>query len=362
MREYDKELAMKLMIPGEKIEKDGFTIEVKPVPDSLGEHMLDPRVHRDQVDLFEKKMNASADEQPDLEKMRKMAGGFNPNLNSVQIRTRYFEVETDGGTVPVWMYYPRYHTADAPALVYAHGGGFYLGSSFDLESTCRLAAEVSGGFVFDIDYDLAPEKAFPVQAEQCYGVLKWVASQAEEIGFDRERIFMGGDSAGGNLTAVTALMDRDRGTKIMAGQFLVYPVVIMDQEGPEGFARDTSVFDIAHDHSMFLNDMIALGSPEVNQMLSDIYVQGKADLRDPYVSPAYADAEDLPPALIVLSEFDGLRIEGEWYAEKLAKAGVPVRVIRYAGMGHGWFDRLGVYPQAEAAVHELCAFIRRGTP
>ena len=103
--------------------------------------------------------------------------------------------------------------------------------------------------------------------------------------------------------------------------------------------------------------MLRIGSDDANKGDADVYIQGKYDLKTPYISPAFGNCEGLPRALFILAEYDGLRLEGEYYARKLQSAGVPIRVLRYCGVCHGFFDALGILPQSEAAACEIASLL-----
>ena len=103
--------------------------------------------------------------------------------------------------------------------------------------------------------------------------------------------------------------------------------------------------------------MLHIGSDGSNAGDEAAYVQGKHDITTPYISPAFGRCENLPRTLFILAEYDGLRLEGEFYAKKLKAAGVPVRVLRYRGVCHGFFDALGILPQSEAAANEIAALV-----
>ena len=357
---YDDALLLKLLNPGKIIESGGCRIEVKDVPDPAGENKIDPRFLEMQMSLFKMQMERPAGGEVDLEGLRNRMGGFTPNLCRTQIRTRYLEADGPAGPVPVWVYYPRYQQDDAPALIYVHGGGFYIGSAFDTENVCRLLAEHIGGPVFNVDYSLAPEQKFPVQPQEVYAVLELVSGLAEQLRFDPQKLYAAGDSAGGNLAAALAVMDRAAGQKRIVGQILIYPVVAFTHEGVEGYDRDFGIFDMADDQKFLLPSMTFFGSDTANEQLLGYYANEGQDPCDPRLSPYFADPEVFPPTMIVLSEYDGLRPEGECFAAKLGKAGVPYKVFRYRGMGHGFFDKIGQFPQSEAVVREIAGFIRRG--
>jgi acetyl esterase len=211
----------------------------------------------------------------------------------------------------------------SPVLVWFHGGGFVIGSVPESDSDCRHLATLASMTVVSVEYRLAPEHPFPAAADDCFAATTWVVEHADELGIDASRIAVGGDSAGGNLATVVALMARDRGTPRIRFQLLVYPVTDL-------VTLDTrSHHDNAEGYFLTRKTMF---------WFRDHYVKGEADRKNPYVSPLHADLRFLPPAFVVTAEFDPLRDEGEQYAERLERAGAVVKHRRYAGMIHGFFS------------------------
>jgi len=225
------------------------------------------------------------------------------------------------GAIPVRVYTPA-GTGPFPVLVYFHGGGWVICNLDTHDRACRLLTTTVGCIVVSVDYRLAPEHPFPAAAEDCYAAAKYVASHAAEFGGDPARVAIGGDSAGGNLTAVVAQMARNKGGPKLVHQLLIYPVTdaAMDttsyRENAEGYFLTTEMMAWFWNH----------------------YVPSKADRSSPYASPLRAsDLTGLPPATVLTAEFDPLRDEGEAYAARLHDAKVPVTAVRYDGMIHGFF-------------------------
>jgi len=133
------------------------------------------------------------------------------------------------GDIPIRIYTPV-GTAPFPVLVYFHGGGWVIGNLDTHDGVCRSLANRVGCIVVSVDYRLAPEHPFPAAPEDCYAATRWVAEHAATVGADRGRIAVGGDSAGGNLAAVVALMARDRGGPKLVHQLLIYPATDADFE------------------------------------------------------------------------------------------------------------------------------------
>lgn len=349
--EYASELVQKLLAPGKMLEVNGVTVECKAVPDGQP-NSLDPRQLRMELALQEEMANRKGPP-PALEAIRERMGCFNYNLNRKEIYTRYIEVPNSVGRVPVWGYYPRNCRKPASSLIYVHGGAFFGGTPFTTENPCRLIAEKADAVVWNVDYSLAPEHPYPIPCTQVYEVICYLHDHADEFGMDMDKIAIAGDSAGGNMCAAAAQMDRDKGTHYVKAQILLYAKLTFTNRELPGYSRDESLFEIIPEQKQLLPGMLHIGSDFSNQGDADVYVQGKYDLKTPYISPAFGDCTDLPKTLFILAEYDGLRLEGEFYAKKLLNAGVNVRVLRYCGVCHGFFDALGILPQSEAAANEI---------
>lgn len=232
----------------------------------------------------------------------------------------------------------------AGALVYFHGGGWVFGDLDSHDETCRRLCREAGLKVISVHYRRAPETTFPGAAEDCYAATAWVAENAARLGIDPGRIAVGGDSAGGNLAAVTALMARDRGGPPLRLQLLIYPVIDADFE-------TASYRDNADGYLL---------SRRAMQYFWDQYVPDLQERNEPYASPLRAsDLSRLPPALIQTAEYDPLRDEGEAYATALAEAGVAVQQTRYDGLIHGFFAMQDAIAAARPAMTEAVAALRR---
>jgi acetyl esterase len=234
-----------------------------------------------------------------------------------------------------------------PLLVYFHGGGWTIGNVELGDAPCRALANAAGAVVVSVEYRLGPEHKFPAPLEDCYTATAWAAWAAEhapeEVGGDPERLVVLGDSAGGNLAAVVALMARDRGGPRIAQQVLIYPVTDHRFDTP-------SYRDNAEGYLL---------TREAMRWFWGHYLADEADGRNPYASPLRAaDLAGLPPALIVTCEYDPLRDEGEAYGERLRAAGVPVTVRRYDEMIHGCFWMAGVVDRGRQLVAEIAAAVR----
>ena len=248
------------------------------------------------------------------------------------------EVPGPVGPIPVRVYRPH-GPGDGllPVAAFFHGGGWTVCDLDSHDGMCRAICNASRCLVVAVDYRLAPEHRFPAAAEDAYAATAWLADHAAEVGGDPTRLAVVGDSAGGNLAAVVALMARDRGTPSLTHQVLIYPVI--------DFAFDTpSHLDRSEPH--------VLQSDEVRYYWYE-YLNDEADGALPYASPIRAESlAGLPPALVIIPEYDPLRDEGEAYAARLESEGVPTVASRYDGMMHSFVTFSGL-PDAQRAVAEI---------
>jgi acetyl esterase/lipase len=246
------------------------------------------------------------------------------------------------GTIPVRVYTPE-GTAPFPLLVYFHGGGWVLGDLETHDGVCRELAHGAGSVVVSVDYRLAPEHKFPAAPDDCYAALLWAARHAGELGADPARIAIGGDSAGGNLTCVTAIRARDEGGPSLCFQLPIYPVTNHSLDTPsyrenaKGYLLETEAMAWFWGH----------------------YLRSEADGEQVHASPLRAkDFRGLPSALVITAEFDPLRDEGEAYAKRLQADGVPTTLKRYDGMIHGFFGMSAIMDKAKQAVADACTALR----
>jgi acetyl esterase len=247
------------------------------------------------------------------------------------------------GSIPVRIYRPKGSGGSAPLAMFFHGGGWVLCDLESHDAICRALCNASGCVVAAVDYRLAPEHRFPVGVEDCYAATAWMAGHASSFGFDGRRMAVVGDSAGGNLAAAVAQMARDRNGPEIAFQVLLYPVI------------DYS--DQTDSHRTIGEDYF-LRSREV-MYYWDQYLTRREEGDNPYASPLRAAShQHLPPALIIVPEFDPLRDEGEAYGRALIEAGVPTTVHRVPGMFHGFLNFLTVLEAADEAKREIGAALR----
>jgi acetyl esterase len=246
------------------------------------------------------------------------------------------------GEIPIRIYTPE-GAGPFPVLVFFHGGGWVIMNLDSHDGPCRALTNKAGCVTVSVDYRLAPENKFPAGVEDCFAATKWVAAHAKEFNADANRLAVGGDSAGGNLSAVISQLARDAGGPKIAFQLLIYPATEAELD--------------TYSHKTFTNYFLT--KDDINWFWGH-YSRTPADRKDPRIAPALAKSfKGLPPALIITAEFDPLRDEGEAYGEKLRAAGVPVTVTRYDGMIHGFYSMYEVLSKGKQAIEESAAALRK---
>jgi acetyl esterase len=250
-----------------------------------------------------------------------------------------------GGKVPLRVYRPG-AGRKLPVLLYCFGGGWVLGTVDTADGIARSLANAAGCIVAVTSYRLAPEHPFPAAIEDCWAAVEWVVDNAGALGADPDRIAVGGDGAGGNLAAALTLMAQEAGGPRLAGQLLICPST--DQS--DAAATDESM-RTSDDPYLFNRHSIAWYRAH--------YLADPDDAYNPLASPLQAESlAGLPPALVITAEYDPLRDQGERYAARLSREGVPVAVTRYEGMIHGFFAMSGALDAGKVALAQAAKQLR----
>jgi acetyl esterase len=269
-------------------------------------------------------------------------GAGQPDVGSVEDRT----IPGPDGDIPVRIYRPE-GDGSRGGLVFFHGGGWVIGNLQSHDGLCRVLCAGAGVVVVSVEYRLAPEHPYPAGPRDAWAALGWVSEHAGDLGIDPGRLAVGGDSAGGNLSALVALRARDAGGPALRLQLLIYPATDLTFESPSIKENGEGYF-LTEDSMHWFADHY-LGPDRQH-----------GDGTDAAVSPARAASlAGVAPARVITAEFDPLRDEGDAYAARLAEEGVEVEHDTNPGMIHGFFQMGAMAPAANAAVERAVEHLRR---
>jgi acetyl esterase len=250
----------------------------------------------------------------------------------------------NGREIGVRIYRPATGDGPWPVLVFFHGGGWVVCTLETHDPYCRALATEAGVMVVSVDYGLAPEHKFPAGLEDCLAATEWVLAHGEELG--ASRVFVAGDSAGGTMAAVVALLLRDKGVTGLAGQILIYPVTAY-YDPPSA-----SYLEMAEGYGLTRKGMM---------WFWDHYLKDKSEGADFRAAPLMADSlRGLPRAFVATAEYDVLRDEGLAYARRLEEAGVEVTQVFAEGMNHGFACSISEFPflpQAKDLLRKVAEWI-----
>lgn len=345
--------------------KDGVVTTVKPVPDALRGHALDPRVRSRIETRLAAKKNAGGNGGAFSLRATRKPPTFDDGLYGTESTVEERLIEIDGDhRINVFLVRPKDLTPGRPVLIQFHGGGFTMGGFAWQEPQMRAIAERSGCMIVYPEYRLAPECPFPGPVRDAWGTVLWARDRAEELGIDSDRIVLSGDSAGGSLVNACVLLDIERsagghGARLVHHVFEVYPSFDWRAaEEQSDYPWSLDLYDMREDERELVVPRILnikrcrerrLGTPV------DLYFQG-ADVSDPLASAVCAEDDvlaEFPPVVIAVAAYDYLRIVDEYMARRFARLRVPVELIEYEGIDHGFFDKFQDHPQSL----ELCRTI-----
>lgn len=254
-----------------------------------------------------------------------------PGFGSIAA-TQYLAIPgPDGNSIPAKLYFPEslLRASQQPArpiIVYFHGGGWVSCDIETHDSFCRALCKLTDAVVASVDYRLGPEAPFPAAPEDCYAATRWLSDHAEQFHVDPTRVVVAGDSAGGNLAAVVALMNLSRNEFSLCHQLLLYPSSRWESWFIKGYLADNK------------------------------------DAQNPWVAPLLApEVRGLPAATIVTAEFDGLNPQIDAYQDKLITAGVEVKRLHYAGTVHGFLTMYADLDHARNALQQIAEQIKSVT-
>jgi acetyl esterase len=250
-----------------------------------------------------------------------------------------------GGDIRALVFTPEHALGDLlPVLLYLHGGGFVVWSPETHAKLAKLLAVGSGAIVVSIDYRRAPQYPYPAPLDDCVAAFRWLRANAASLGGDAARIALGGDSAGGNLAAATALRAIASGEAPPEAALLICAWTDLGNATPSFnlFAPDDPILDTL-----------------VMNYFRESYTRDPSQWDDPFVSPLRGDLRAFPPTCVVIGGIDPLRDDGLLFAEKLRAAGREVEEQFYAGMPHEFMLWVPPLESGQPAIDAMCAFLRR---
>ncbi len=252
-------------------------------------------------------------------------------------------IHSDDHDIAVRVYRPS-SAQDLPALVYLHGGGWVLGGLDGADELCRTLSVSAACVVISVDYRLAPEHPFPAGLDDSITAFDWTARSAPDLGIDRSRIAIGGDSAGANLAIAVCMEALRTGSPLPCFQLLAYP--------PTDFGSQRRSWTE-------YGECPPLTAAAARWFMS-LYVPDENDRRNPLVSPEQAcSLAGMPPTHIVTAEVDVLRDDSEAFAERLHADGVAVTATRYPGVCHGFFTEVGTFTRTTQAIDDAVGQLRK---
>lgn len=274
--------------------------------------------------------------------MSSPAGRFVFGRPDRRVRTEEVEIDLKGHTLRALVHRPSGVGGDRPVVVNYHGGGWVQGAPEQSAWMASRVAARSGAVVVSPSYRLAPEHPYPAAVDDAWGAFGWVVDHADALGLDLDRMAVMGDSAGGNLAAVTAMRLREEGGPRLRAQVLIYPAVEMYDK----FASELRMPDEA-----------VLTSKNMRAFV-ELYLQDAHGTRDWQASPLRAASHaDLPPAFILTADHDPLLDNGTRYRDALRAAGVPVTYREYPAAVHGFVSLPGVVPVARRAADDIADYV-----
>lgn len=361
-KKYNQNLMDKIKERQSMAQVHGVDVIVKNLPDCDEKGAMDPRYYEDNKKMLKMlawmpksmlKMDTSA---KGIANLRTTFNG----IKSIPCVTERIDIQEstvkaeDGYDIPIRIYHSATPLVNGPILYYIHGGGFFAGSMDVVEESVKMLVAKTNIPAVSLNYRLVPENPYPIGHEDCYSVLKWIYHHAEQIGGDCHNIFVGGDSAGGNLAQYCSTRSYEEQANMVKGQMLLYPTLNMASVRDEYFDPEHEVFEMTRSQKRGLTKMLSMFGGMTSGLGS---VLGTEDINTDYLNPYTRNAANNPVTFLTVGEHDYLKTETLGYAAKLHNAGVKTKVVLYKGMGHAYFDNTGVYPQCEDCIDEMGQFI-----
>ena len=309
MKKYSEELLPKLKERQTTQDYHGMKLIVKNLPDCDEKGAMDPRLYNDSKKSLQMmawmpkrflKMDTS---EKGIANLRKMFNGVKsvPCVErKIEIREAHVTAD-DGYQIPVRIYHSDTSTENGPILYYIHGGGFFGGHPGVVEESVKMFVAKTDFCAVSVDYRLAPENPYPRGHEDCYQVLQWIYEHAGDLGGDKNRIFVAGDSAGGNLAQYCTTRDWEDEKHMVRGQMLLYPTLNMAQVEDEYYHPSMDQFEMAPKQRRGLTKMIGMFGGMTAGMEP---LLGTSDVKNDYLNPYTRDPKKNPPTFVTVGEHE----------------------------------------------------------
>ena len=315
-----------------------------------------------EFELSKKTIKDRLAQKVDVETIRNSQGFPSINLNTVEMITDCIYLSYEKFTFKVWVYYPRkpFDMVKRKAIIYIHGGSFFAGSPFEQENMLKLLSERGNCVIFNVDISLAPEARFPIAINEVLTLISYIKNNYKQYKVDLDNIFISGDSSGANQALAVYQLTKEIKVK---GMILYYPSLALTFDLPYKWNESDYVFP--EKQREYIIPRLILGRSDekgMNSLVSlimSIYLSDKDNPKDPLLSPLFYDLKKYPKMLIFGAEYDGLRIQYEYFVSALRESKVKVDYIRYNGVHHGFNNKLGYFPQVEDSVNEIVRYINR---
>ncbi|HAQ29232.1 MAG TPA: hypothetical protein DCQ76_05870 [Ruminococcaceae bacterium] len=345
-------------------ETDGnLTYTVKYAPDAVSKYGIDPRMLGGPIGKMAKYLKAVPDfvfdrihmriNSKSLEFFRKGCDRIsyaNCRINGVSLKDAHIK-SADGFEIPIRIYKNPDCEKTRALLIFIHGGAFVGGSLEPYDESLKMFVDKFGIKVISIAYRLLPENAYPAPYNDCFDVLGYISKNADEFGVDKDKIFVCGDSAGGNIAQ--ACTTKYKGTDVIRAQLLLYPTLNAFGFTDKYYRKGLSDYTLEPTQKALSKGVIRQMQILTNCNLKQIGINSPDEYNNPYSYSASGNA----PTFITAGALDYLKKDAVAWAHKLKDAGVKQELVIYNGLGHGYLNATGVFPQAEDVIDEMGKFI-----
>ncbi|WEV71315.1 alpha/beta hydrolase [Lactobacillus sp. ESL0785] len=348
MKKYPDELVTKLHTNVEQIKKNGVTYIFKPVPDSEARNILDPRIK----EVIKKKAAAKSKSRGySLYHTRNRPDKVNYDITHEDVAQEEKLIKIGNERyIDVFIFKSANFDNTLPILIYLHGGGFTAGNIDLYRNEMRYLAETTQCLVIFPEYRLAPENPYPAAIDDCLETLQWVKKNHVQLGVGTEKVVMIGDSAGGNLINSVLVKNEFKDIKLIVELYPVIDNQISKLEIADKFPIVSEERDLVYSR---LNKM-------KNSQDESLYLMDKVKTADPIVNLGeISDFNQIPAMTIISSQYDLLKLGSDAFIKKAAEQGKKINSIRYLGCDHGFFDLIGIAPQAEEVCLEIADEIHK---